>query len=265
MSTSPTTAEYLHLIRAESREMPRLDLSMRIVRIVLLSCLVLAARVSQASTISYDEAVSGDLEWGGDGPTSFHVFTLDVGANAIKGSSHIFCACSPGGVPHDFDDFGFVVPAAMHVTGIAYSFDAFLNPPGGHVGYRLREDSQPGTPVFGTSFVELATDTSPVTLFGPPAPLGPGAYFLLNVPGGYQGIIYYTMTIDVAEGDLQQVAEPATVCLFGTGIALGWVRRRRVISRPSHCGLHCQREPAQRGSRSPRTGCQHLAVRRSAD
>src|SRR5262245_37257875 len=87
------------------------------VRIATVAILVLLAHVCQASPISYDEAVSGDL------PDLFPstVFALDVGANTLRGTTHVLVIV-PVLTSVDFDQFAFTVPAGTHLTDIVYSF-----------------------------------------------------------------------------------------------------------------------------------------------
>ena len=192
--------------------------------------LVLFAQVARATPVAYDEAISGDL--GFSFPAT--VFTLDVGANTVKGATHFFTSNSNT----DFDQFAIVVPVGMQVTDITYTFQTQTLPGTNTIvaksEYRLDNgNASPVAPFLANLNIDLL-GASPVHPFGSGLPLGPGTFavsqFSLTSTGDGGGwTADYTWTVDVAANDA--VPEPATLCLFGTGVALAAVRRRRQSQR----------------------------------
>ncbi|CAN5314979.1 hypothetical protein BH11PSE10_BH11PSE10_20630 [soil metagenome] len=81
----------------------------------LISAFGLAALLSfgsaSAGRVTYDEAVSGDLN-----AALPHTFTLSAGVNTISGTTGIYRNSSAEGFSVDWDPFGLVVPTGMTVT-----------------------------------------------------------------------------------------------------------------------------------------------------
>jgi hypothetical protein len=197
-------------------------------RIVGVLAVLLFARVGNATPIAYDEGVSGDL---GTAPL-FTQLTLDAGSNTIKGTTHV-----TGGIAFsvDADAFAFVVPVGMHVTNITYAFTTTTA--GGATAatahYELDNgNADPVSPFLGDVVVNLL-GASPVHPFGSALPLGAGTYSVfeadMSVGPGFDSAFStnYTWTLEVASDTPAAVPEPASLCLFATGLAGGWMRRRR--------------------------------------
>jgi hypothetical protein len=124
------------------------------------------------------------------------------------------------------------------VTDITYTFQTQTLPGTNTIvaksEYRLDNgNASPVAPFLANLNIDLL-GASPVHPFGSGLPLGPGTFavsqFSLTSTGDGGGwTADYTWTVDVAANDA--VPEPATLCLFGTGVALAAVRRRRQSQR----------------------------------
>jgi hypothetical protein len=184
-------------------------------------------RPASATPISYQESVSGDLPDSLPAPPAA-VFTLDVGANTLSGTSH-FSVSSNGAFDFDLDSFAFIVPVGMKVTNISYAFTRGGNANAGRVDYEL---------VLGNALVtDLGDDSvdlfapSPKSMFGGAFPVSAGTYGLQNSllqedPVGAGWTDNYTWSLTVARTDAP-VPEPASLVLLGSGLLGAGVRRWR--------------------------------------
>ena len=162
--------------------------SRRILETAALVAFVLFARLSAATTIAYDEAISGDL--GDTFPAT--AFTLDIGSNTIMGTTHFFA--NPG-VNSDFDQFALVVPVGLHVTDITFAFQTQTlpgtNTTVAKAEYRLDNgNATPASPFLGDLNIDLL-GASPLHPFAGAFPLGAGTFTLAEAlvtttsPGGW--------------------------------------------------------------------------------
>jgi hypothetical protein len=174
-----------------------------------------------ASTIHYDEAVSGDLDWLANPLTTF---ALDIGVNTVTGTISVV---APGEV--DFDSFAFTVPVGANLVSASVAlFDQTGNSL--TAAWSLYQGSAISG---GGTYVEslFANPASAVSLSS--VPLGAGVY---NVPEGSisdnpPASSAYTFTFDV-EPDAAAVPEPRAVAPLSVALlGLAELIRRRLVSR----------------------------------
>jgi hypothetical protein len=197
-----------------------------VAKVVGVVAVLLCARVSQATPIAYDEAISGDL----DANIPATLFTLDIGANTIKGTTSGHDISLPVVLP-DFDDFAIAVPVGMHVTDITLAFQTTLEPGTtlAFVDYRLSAGNVASSrlpPFLAGGNIDFL-GSSPVHPFDAALPLGPGTFLILengigtSFPGGAWTADYtWTFTVEA-------VPEPTSLCLLVSGLAGAWIQRRR--------------------------------------
>jgi hypothetical protein len=189
---------------------------------VALIAMVLFGRIAEATPISYDEAISGDLSdpFGSLATT----FALDVGANTVTGTIHVISAAPV--FDADFDGFAVIVPAGTHLTNLSYAFQTALVPgsTGATVGYSLNTGNvyPSGTFLAGSTIDLLGSTVQP---FNTALPLGAGTFEVYetssetfappDTPSGYTTNYIWTLTV---AADQPATPEPASMLLLGTGL-----------------------------------------------
>jgi hypothetical protein len=199
----------------------------------LAAMLALMAGSASAGTLTYIEAVSGDLPES----SNFPILALDVGVNTVSGTGSVNF---PVGGPNsaDFDSFKFTVPTGTVLTAITYTstvtldttnepslrMEAFIDTLGPLVAVACQEFYIINQPATGPTCL-----VPPGNTFNSPLPLGAGTYLLFE--GQFQPTQFgetdwnYTWTLTV-----QAVPEPASITLMCAGIALlGMAAVRRSI------------------------------------
>jgi hypothetical protein len=173
--------------------------------------------LSHAATVSYNEAISGDLN-------GSQTFTFDVGANTITGTM------SYDGFTYDFDSFVFVLPIGLRLTDVSVAFSSVFTMATSPqmLSYLYTAPQLPNTPTLIEQDTIDLLGSSPVSLFVSNLPLSYGAYSISNGFGNIAGVNAswnYTMTFDVSKVPL-----PPALPLFATGLGLmglfGWRQRR---------------------------------------
>ena len=164
----------------------------------------ISVTAAQATVITYDEAISGDLSGSGVLTT----FTLDVGTNTVTGAESVV---SHEPLVIDFDSFAFVVPSGRQVVSATLSV-------GGQSVDTTFSLFQGSTTAFAGTFLESHTVFSGNSAaFG--VPLLAGTYNLSSAsnggPGGVLFTVPYVVTLQVAP----TVPEPATIALLCAGLA----------------------------------------------
>lgn len=187
------------------------------------------ASVAQAATITYDEAVSGDLPYGGRGtvPT---LFSFDAGINSVQGTETFFT--NNGSTTVDGDGFRFSLGAGQVLTSVIFEYSGTQQPMCQEFTLALAPDAlgsnPPSTALAKTSaslgapgscqvqIAPIVPSGSPV--FGEALPLGAEIYELSDTGGqfggqGADGLLHYKFTFNVTA-----VPAPGALALFGTAI-----------------------------------------------
>ena len=203
-------------------------------KIFIAATLSLMALNVNASTVTYDESINGDLVWGGTYGDYMHLGELGAGTNTISGDGGF----NPNTGWDDFDGFRFDVASNMQIISARLTFNVtggltagwhFLDMTNNDLSDRPFVDSPTTllTDVFtqsDTTFDIFTDGTMQIT-----SPIQSGNYIMsagsFSAPSGTEGgFISYTFEFDVAP-----VPIPATVWLFGSGlIGLIGVARRKV-------------------------------------
>lgn len=197
----------------------------RLLKAAALLSTIAVAHPAHATTVLWDESLSGDLA----GTPPFVTLTLVAGANTVLGTSGHFS--EPGSVSSDFDSFAIVVPTGMQVTDITFSSTLLPNDfAPSHVDddFELRagNTNDPfSEPLLGSESFDLFGSSS-VAAFSAAMPIGSGSYQIRNA--GFSALFpwtaTYVWTLDVAS-TTTPVPEPSTLLLvFGTGCA--WSAKR---------------------------------------
>jgi hypothetical protein len=184
--------------------------------------LALFSSVSEATPFIYDETLSGDLPC--QSPPCATTFAFDVGTNIVRGTvtNALF----------NFDSFSFSIPVGTELTSVVYSWTLSGTPTVTVAGtaYALT----PNTASFvGTEFINLVTDTSPVSLFGAELPMGAGTYALFQNGLSGTGNETWTSTyeIDLTVDTVQAVPEPSSLSLVAAVIG-ALASRKRATAKP---------------------------------
>ena len=189
---------------------------------ILLVCLVLwSVNEASATPVSYRESISGDF---GNFLPASSILPFDFGVNPVSGSQLYFVAARL-----DLDSFAFSIPSGGRLTQIGYAFTE------SHVAgtslaqtiYRLGIGNAE-FPFIGTVSIDIL-GASPLALFAPNLPIGPGIYGMANlaaqtsVDSGWSSDYTWTFTVEPAT-----VPEPATLLLCTSSlVGLTAIRRRR--------------------------------------
>lgn len=187
--------------------------------IVMLVAGLLFSTCALAVPIAYDEAVDGELPSDySSGPT----FAFDFGANTVSGEVSVRNV-SPWS---DYDEFNFTLPAMGSLDSISMDMAAL---PGG-IGTYTRD----GFRFLGVE-QQIILDVAGLLMFPALLPLlGPGPYHMdeyTKSGGMVNGVVdktaAYTWTFTVSRTQQGVIPEPATLGLWGLGLALAARRRRR--------------------------------------
>ena len=179
-----------------------------------------------AAPITYQEAISGDLDVSVACGGACTAFTFDGGFNTIAGEIHSF----PADNSRDFDAFVFTLPAGTQLIGVTFAWTLHPSERNEDAGvtWGIRDGGNTG-PLLASAPVNLYAVAQPLNLFAPAMPLGPGTYGLVNPALGPTTLCCgwsadYTWTFEV-EGTA--VPEPGSLILLGSGAAALALRRRR--------------------------------------
>jgi len=179
--------------------------------------------LAQAASITWDEAVDGDLA------PELAPFTLGSGVHTFTGTTRAFFP----GEPNDLDSFLFNLPAGTSLSSVSFAF--------GNVQYSpttlyLIVDfavSSPDVQAFYTPtqseflyFPEGTAAVSPVALFESALPLGPGEYRLLPGIGGADPGLEFSWAYDYTLS-FTVVPIPPAVVMFASGLGLLAAYRKR--------------------------------------
>ena len=180
-----------------------------------------SASPAQATPISYDEAISGDL----DGQ---HIGDFDIGANTVTGSA-------PFDVRAVFDPFLFTVPTGLQLDSIVVSSFSgrgqviFMGPQGSFLGLI-------GPWMTFTLPERVGVDLLPELLLSdaahPGMPPLPAGIYQVELASAFEPTTYtYTFNVSAAP-EIPTIPEPATVLLTTAGTAAvlftRFVRRKKV-------------------------------------
>jgi hypothetical protein len=198
---------------------------MKHVRSTITSILFVAAACgSEAAPVSFNEALSGDIQAG-------QVFSLDYGLNTISGTKISGANFVDGTYVGfgDLDDFVVTLPAGAAIMNANIKVEVH-DTPGNAAGYQLelwwnRENGAiVGYNCFGLKAPNSCDHTTPEAEFAffsgtalrdGPFALSLGFAAFPEVHGlAYGGELAYTISLAVA------VPEPSTVLLMGLGVAL---------------------------------------------
>lgn len=162
--------------------------------LIILSCL--AAGGAQATTVSYNEFVSGDLPYLYPNSTA-SVLNLGVGQNTVYGR------LSSWG---DFDTFAFSVPQSTQLNSVSLSFGLSTAtgyfPSNQSATYGLSSGiGLPYAPYPNGNYAQTVnfSSTTPTTLFSLAAPLGAGTYTIGDFSHNdfSSGFVDYAYTLNV--------------------------------------------------------------------
>lgn len=204
-----------------------------LVALVALTMVMLLDSVS-ATPISYDEAVSGDLNG--------NVFDLDVGANTVTGTMSIESIFYPDFSSislWDLDTFIVNVVDGQALTSI--SLVATLFGSGFGLDFQLIDGASTSDPVLASEpyLVSCCEGvTLSANLFSSLLPLSVGQYlwnpaqdpgFLFGTPNSVSGFDY-SVTFNVSGSEVTTVSEPGTFWLLAS-VLLSFALRNFVVMR----------------------------------
>lgn len=175
-----------------------------------------------ATTVSYDEAVDGDID------SLFSTsLNFDVGVNTVSGTQFFNIS------GFDVDNFGFVIASGQMLTSVSYAYDPF-DVASNTSSLGPSQFLSSSSTILTSQVVVVLDGGSPVDLFSGFLPLGAGIYSLgqalrRNGDGGFWD---YTFSFTVEQ--ISAVPLPAALPLFGSALGLfgfaGWRRRRKLES-----------------------------------